>query len=558
MNGTIIPLSRFRADIAKSGSQRLREILSSRDVTAAVEGLDPLEIFSLTLEVGEGEVMDILALCDAEQMRRVVDIGIGRGDAPDFFALDRLFAAAAAHGPGSSARLFDKLEEPLQTLYLTHHLRVLEAPRDGEELPDAAPGVERFITPDGHFVIEVAPPKEGDPVDPSLPHSANDLPAGEAPFSSLPLVADLYASDWQRADTIMRDVRHAIRAELEEDVVRTRDARLEEMGFPPREDAARLFARRAAAGDELKRRAAHTLGRTSLPATYAEPFLADSFFARALGGVSEPELLAELESELIYVTNAACVFEQRLYGDVESVREAARDVRNLLSLGLETASSGDATLATRLLFEHPLRELFSFGLEQCYKLGDWAKRAEAQGLFRLPGLERRVLAAEDERFLSALLARVPRFFDGAPGDVAARAFASRRELGLAQKRLEGLGRGLLAVRAMGGAVGDFGHALEGCDPDALAVTLDQLLRSLLVRKSIGASVKDTLAVGADDLRAFRASASASWPEETLGRPPPEVEETLHAAWAALREDVERLGESPDPRFIHLITLAATR
>ncbi|MCC6810598.1 MAG: hypothetical protein IT381_24420 [Deltaproteobacteria bacterium] len=542
----IIPFSRFRADVGKGGAQRLRELLNSRDVTAAVQALDPLELFALAQDVGEGDAIDVVALASDEQVKRVIDLGIGSSSAPDLRYIERWLAAAIAHGHGTATLLFEKLDEDLQTLYLFRRLKVYDA-RD-ENWPDD--DVERLVTPDGTFVLEVMDDEEPSELDESLPTAANDVPANDnKPFSPLRLIADLYSVDWQRADTMMRDAKWAIAAELEETVVRLRDARLEELGFPPRDDAFKLFSRRGPAA-QLKAREGHTAVRHTLPVTYAEPFFADSFFVRVMNAVQDVELVGELENELIYAVNATCVFEERVYSETDSVRAAGRDVRNWISLGLEVLSAGDPEAAAALVRKHPLRELLSLGVEQSHKLADWVRKAESEGLFRLPGLSRRPLNADDERFLKALLGRIPRFVEGPAGEPA-RAFASRQDLAHAQKRIEGLARQMLALRFVARAAADYAVSLQACEPDIHAVTVDLLLRSALLRATLGASLKDTFGVSPADLRAFHAVVSKDAALPDL-EPPPEVVATLHEVWAALVRDVLAAGVEAEPQYLNLI------
>jgi hypothetical protein len=73
----------------------------------------------------------------------------------------------------------------------------------------------------------------------------------------------------------------------------------------------------------------------------------------------------------------------------------------------------------------------------------------------------------------------------------------------------------------------------------------------MVRRFIGASLRDTLAVSEADLRAFRGKATPVWPAELPA--PAEVAGSLHAMWKDLVQDIAQLGESPDPRFVNLIT-----
>lgn len=546
-----IPLSRFRAELQKGGSQRLRELLSQRDPVAAVAEVDPLELFCLGQDVGEADAIEAVALATPEQTKRVIDIGLGRGAQPDMRALERWMHAVAARGPGQLTEFFNKLDEELQTLYLARRVRVFET-REEDELPDPLPNAERYKTPDGTFILEVIT-GDASEVDETLPQAANDEQTGDAKaFSPLQLVADLYYVDWRRADEMMRDVRFTLAAELEETIARVREARLEEMGFPSADAAFKLYARRPSLKLSLSKREHQTVPRATMPLLYTEPFLADSLLVRALQDVRDPEVLGQLESELIYLVNAACVVEGHALADAEEIRALGRDVRNWVSLGLEIAAASGALDPVALVTQHPLRELFSLGLEQAYKVGDWAKKADASSLFRLPGVSRRMLSAEDEQLLRALLAPIPRVSDGLN---TTRAFASRADVANTQKRLETMAAQALAVRVLLPTVRDFTPLLEGCEPDASAATSEMLLRSALVRKTLGASLQDSLGVTDADLRAFARKAYGDvWPAGILGAPPGETAAALQAVWTQLVADVRAAGEAPDARFLGLIAV----
>jgi hypothetical protein len=292
-----------------------------------------------------------------------------------------------------------------------------------------------------------------------------------------------------------------------------------------------------------------------LPARYAEAFLSDSFLSAVLARVTDLELLGQIESELIYLTNAQAVVRGLEFAEADTVRIAARDVRASLSLGLELVSDGDLARAQEALRAHPLRAFFSVAASHVYKLRDWAKKADKEGLFSLAGFPRRLLSGEDIHFFSAVAEPIPRFV--AAGFDEPRAFASRAELAKAQSRLEALAKLMIAAKwVIAGPLSV--DAFSGLIPGANEIVGQTLLRTALVKRALGASpVSAGLAVSAEELAAFSGRFIAGeWPASHIGVAPKDISDVLATSWQKLVADVRDGGPHPDPRFLDLICKGA--
>jgi hypothetical protein len=266
-----------------------------------------------------------------------------------------------------------------------------------------------------------------------------------------------------------------------------------------------------------------------------------------LGLISEPTLVGQLESELVFLVNASCVVHGVSVSSGEDLRRQASEVRDLISLGLELHAKDDLAEAARAIEKHPLRAFISVALGQVFKLADWARRAEGEGLFRLPGILRRVLTPDDEHFLTTLLGKFPRYGEQL-GSV--RAFGSRSDLATAKKRLENMAKMLLCVRWLGSERKDFGERLAGCSPGPSEITPETFLRSFLVLRALGG--RDNLAVSDSDIAAFAklCPRGAPWPKEAW---PKDLDPELSARFGELCSDIDDAGVKADARFLGLVT-----
>lgn len=519
----IIQLSKFRADLsAKSGTARKNEILNSIDPVAAVQAMHPTELYSVATELGIGDSMDLLALAAPEQVRAFFDLTVFKMGEPQFAIMDEWFMAALAHGHGQASKLFHALEEELQTLYLARGLRIYQV--HDEEAPED--DVQRFTSPDGTFILEPA----------------------ESEAKIMHLVADLYANDWQEADRMLRDAKHTIFSELEDEITRVREARLSELGFPTREDAIGLFAKPK--DGPLEKRRPIGQPRRHLPARYAEALLGSSFLHSVFSQIHDDGLLGDIEAELMTLSNGILIAETGEPADLEGLVVASGNLRHTLSLGLELLSRGEVPAAVALVEAHPLRAIFRYAHGQVLKLRGWADRAKREGLFAVPGMKN-PLPADESLFLAALLKPIPRFAEQAFS--IPRAFGTRAELGAAQRKLEQIAQRLIVVKWLIGTR-SIETLFAGAEPGPDEATYRPMIRSALVHAALGS--EGTLAVTPAQLGDFAKTFVHAggqvgvWPEHLVR--PAELVPVLDQEWAQLMKDVAEVTQ-PEPQFLDLIT-----
>ena len=298
----IIPLSKFRADLsAKSWhwAPGKNEILNAVDLHGPPCKRCTRPSFTrwLRTSISVTRWDEIIALAAPDQVRAFFDLTVFKMGEPQFALMDEWFMAALAHGHGHASKIFHALEEELQTLYLARGLRIYPRRRPRRRSARRTTS-SAFTSPSTALSSSLAREKEA-----KIMH----------------LVADLYANDWQEADRMLRDAKHTIFSELEDEITRVREARLSELGFPTREDAIHLFAKPK--DGPLEKRRPIGQPRRHLPARYAEALLGSSFLHSVFGDKIHDDyaLLGDLEAELMSLTNAVLIAETGEPADLEGL-----------------------------------------------------------------------------------------------------------------------------------------------------------------------------------------------------------------------------------------------
>ncbi|MCL2626534.1 MAG: DUF6178 family protein [Cystobacterineae bacterium] len=144
-------------------------------------------------------------------------------------------------------------------------------------------------------------------------------------------------------------VRWNLPSESEEAAFSFRNARLEDLGFPPRERAVSLLA-----WVDVK---AYLLAPQ-------EPSLAEAgedLLEEGFRALSEGER-GQLEAQARYLVNAFLVAEGAEPGDSEAIYDLSRQARDYLNLGLHYMTSGKRSLIVKAQQQFGLRSIFQVGL----------------------------------------------------------------------------------------------------------------------------------------------------------------------------------------------------
>jgi len=430
-------LNTLRRQLASlPAKQRLDALIESRDARALVRSLPAEDLYFTIMEVGLADSTEIVQLASPEQFRTFVDLGGWKKDAVDLHQVLTWLRAAR----GDEAEDFLRKLRKVDTEVFELMVREFTLIHDLEENPDVHVEGVTLETPEGRYLVEFKG-VEG-PELAAMRSILNDLIA-DNPFEA---VRFLEATRWE------------VPGELEESAYRFRSGRLQDLGFPALEEAARLFSR-VDTGP-----APAPAAVVALVATKAQPDYLDAAF-RALSDVERENL----EGELRYLANATLVAEVEDPGDLDAIRRVGEMVRDYLLLGLEHLTGGDPSRAAQVVRDTETRRVFQVGFSLTLVLKFRADRLMKQPLAQVEGAP--LLFTEEAAAIEALRRKRPRRTLKVPGAEPV-PFRSRRELAASE---EVLTRAEAQVALLGALLGGTEKrarevlALFGVEPRILGV-----------------------------------------------------------------------------------------
>jgi hypothetical protein len=379
--------------------KRADALLETVDGRALVRSIPAEDVYPTLVEVGLSDSMEVVQLATPEQFRTWVDLASWQKDRVD--PLEVLAWLRAARGDEEDDYL-DKLKgldlELIELIY-----KRLAVIHDLEEDPDVNPEGVTFETPEGKFLVEFK--LEG-----------ADLEAIRK------LTDDLMSKNPFELARFLEAVRHESATELEEAAFQFRQGRLEDLGFPPLDEAVKVFA----FVDPAK-----VVPAGSGPAL-AAPGASTDFVESALKQLDAHERTV-LEAEVRYLVNSALVAEGAEPGDPQAIRRVSEQARDWLNLGLEHLCGGDPSRAADIVRDQTLKRVFSVGFSLTLVL---KRKAEAMASEQGARFADTWLAMDEETLaLQALLRKRPMKALKVPGAPPV-PFRFRRELAESELLLE--------------------------------------------------------------------------------------------------------------------------
>lgn len=348
----------------RGGMAVVGAIVDHPEALALLESMEPQELYTLMLDIGIADSVDLVRFANEEQLQGLVDLNSWAGDRflPD--RLDNILSLVAAAGDDCLLRTVKALEDTDKVLYLLRRARVIarEFDPDQDDIVHA-PGSEVFHTPDDMFFI-VMP--EGDPAFDNVRYYINVL----------------YLADRERAVSLLKTATFEDADVLEAETVGFRNTRVRTMGFPDRTEADELFSYLNPV--ETREKIRQDLANLPL-VDPTEPSLLPVLMN--MGAPSTPfmqEVMELFEDEagrshvvegLAYLANAAIVWLGE--GDLaaEERRPEGLDLAtSLLNLGLQYLSDNDPGRAAALLRRVSPKTLFRAGFSLTVPLRQRAAR----------------------------------------------------------------------------------------------------------------------------------------------------------------------------------------
>lgn len=320
---------------------RIDAMLEEVDGKALVRSLPAEDVYSTIIDVGLADSTEIVQLATPEQFRTFVDLAAWQRDRMDPLEVLHWLRAARGDDDEDFVRKVRSLDiEVLELIY-----KKLVIIHDLEEDPDANPEGTSMELVEGKYLLEF----RIDGVD-------------EAALRRL--TYDLTTHNPFELSRFVEAVRWETLTELEEAAFLFRRARLEDLGFPPLEEAQKIFA--WVNPDTVGPKGAATAALA--PTTGYVDYVAAAF--RGLDTVERQNL----ESEVRYLVNCALVADAAEPGDPGAVKRLSEHARDYLDLGLEHYTGGNPDLATEVVRETTLRALFQVGFSMTLRLKRQAEK----------------------------------------------------------------------------------------------------------------------------------------------------------------------------------------
>jgi hypothetical protein len=291
--------------------------------------------------VGLGDAETLLAYATPEQIVACVDLDAFRGDLPDLPAFTAWMECFAGAGEETLLRSIHAIDPEMLVLWLREQVEVVAKPNEeGWEPPVGA------VTLEGQFYL-------------CARRTDDDL----APL--LEALHLLFQKDYWLYFRLLQGTQWELESDTQEFAARWRTGRLQDLGFPPREEALAIYAHlrpeaRAAVPDAAR---ALERGERELPARLprlpAELERRHSVF-RAVEQLGEEERRVFFGA-FVSLANAVAVADSMPLGDPESIPAAIEKAAALTSRGLDFVATERTLDPTAVLRRLPLDHLFRVG-----------------------------------------------------------------------------------------------------------------------------------------------------------------------------------------------------
>ena len=356
--------------------EKMDLILDDPDARRLTAAMEPQEFFWLMKEIGETDALGLLQLATAPQCLFILDIELWEGWV---FSEEKACHWLAYFMEGGEARvheLVNRLDFEFLQLLLSRELVV------GGGIGDHTNDEERFDdydhTFDGVFMLSFKNPKHSQLIGSFL--------------------AMLVKLDNPLYTALMEGIKGDVDLELEEECQRFRTGRLEDLGFPPLDEALSIYARVNPAtfelyGDKVLRPAGE--GGGLMPTVVQD----ESLLFRALA-LAEAETLMQ---ELNYLVNSALVAEGGAFEEPEAMAGILQRVCGYLNIALEKLTAGDVPRAASILSGEPLKRLFQLGYSMVLELKFVAQATQTTDY-------------ASGKMLAGLKAKRPRYYRGLDPD----------------------------------------------------------------------------------------------------------------------------------------------
>ena len=378
--------------------QRQKLIILAENPEELVRALPEDEVYWTVKEIGLEDALPIISHLSFEQLQYNMDIDCWTKDLIDMAAVTRWFKVLLRCREEQVLEWVSRADERFLNFAFKKLFNVYRL-SDDIDLSEASDLLPSW-TIDGLYYFQFADE--------------------EARMVAIPFLHLLYRSDSKYFYFLMENTRWVSAIELEEDVLRMRQRRMAEQGFPELDEAWQVYQPLSLKEmKELQER-----GHRRLPVQETSPsthqwlryrFTLDTrnrFVHAALKHIEDPHIAAKVQQEIISLANTVMIADCIAVREHQDKQAAFSKVMGYVSIGLDYVSRHDAEAAVRLLEETPAFLLFRAGYSQALDL-----RSRALGICRElrdihPRLQQDFFGTPWGEMIAGLTRSRPLFFEG--------------------------------------------------------------------------------------------------------------------------------------------------
>lgn len=394
--------------LAASWKDRLR-ILSNSDAAAEmVKVLAEEDVYLTIKHLGADDALPLLALTTPAQARFILDVELWRRDRLDDAKVVEWVNHMLACGEAKIIEFAATADVELLTLVLGRLVHLVPN-EEGAPIPEGLPN----IMPDEFFTILSKFPKETESV-------------------------GLFLRILRQADRdyfyrLLFLAHGAIESETEEEALRLRNSRLEEVGLLGFDEAIEIYGYVSEAEARRLADAPPPMAPAEEPEVAAPGFpllLVErrTFLGDLLASLEDRALANRLRREIAFSANRLLVADAEHVGEIDAMAKALGRLFSLANVGLLWLSDGDRGEAMRLLARLPLRDVFQVGFSRAVDLKHEASRLALRFWPRWDTEGFLFLEAPQDQALAGLLKRVPQYYGLGRGEVGFRDFETAEEV----------------------------------------------------------------------------------------------------------------------------------
>lgn len=387
----------------QDAAQQIKALIERDDTAAAVQALDPQTLFNLIKTAGFDQGVDLIPYATPDQIQAFFDFDTWRRDELLSVRMHRWVGALIEETSDAQFKqVVRELDSELLAIYFKRGLQVYLA--DNGRIPDDVPD-EAVLSPDLQYAI-IYPEDET--------HATN----------LRNLINRLFELDRVLAWTLIEAVRWELVSEMEEYAYRWRNARLQDHGFVPKEEAMAVYrlldpvALREQLEQAQQRDQAlpstkpslQTPAHQDLPTVLTSEFSDEFFILQILGVLEDPEQVRALLYELHGLVNRTLTADGIEPGELNSGRQVIRRTLGYLSLGLEYLSRADHERAQVIVQQLALKDILRAGYTIVVRLQHQARQLlHRPTLTMVDGQEYSLLNDHERALMEGLMRQRPTF-----------------------------------------------------------------------------------------------------------------------------------------------------